>query len=248
MEKSGRTGLERQLRRQAAWLSESWLWLLRTRVLPGLPPRPRALDVGCGPGYVMDVLGKQMDVEGVDIDPDMVESCRARGLSVTKADATSLPFDDGHFDIAYCTFLLLWAKEPFKVLREMRRVCKSWVLCLAEPDYGGRIDHPPELEGLRDLLVEGIRNEGGDPFIGRKLRALLHQSGLEGEIGVHPGVWDLGRLKEESAEEWRWIELAAGPAGLGDGELDGAREAWRAALEGGCLFQFNPVFYALARK
>jgi len=248
MDKGGRAGLERQLRRQAGWLGESWLWLLRTKVLAGMPGRPKALDAGCGPGFIMEVLGKEMEVEGVDIDPDMVEMCRVRGLNVTKADAAALPFEDGRFDIAYCSFLLLWARDPVSVLREMRRVSKSWVLCLAEPDYGGRIDYPTELEGLRDLLAEGIRREGGDPFIGRRLRALFRESGMECEIGVHPGVWDMGRLKEESSEEWRWIDGAAKLAGIKDEELDELREVWRAAIGRGSLFQFNPVFYALVRR
>jgi hypothetical protein len=122
------------------------------------------------------------------------------------------------------------------------------VICLAEPDYGGRIDYPPELDGLRDLLSEGIRREGGDPFIGRKLRALFRESGMDCEIGVHPGVWDVARLKEESAEEWRWVDSAAAHAGNEGRELDEARESWREALGRGVLFQFNPIFYALARK
>jgi SAM-dependent methyltransferase len=248
MEKGGRAGLERQMRRQAGWLSESWLWLLRTKVLSGMPRRPKALDAGCGPGFVMEVLGNEMEVEGIDMDPDMVEMCRARGLNVTRADAAKLPFEDGHFDIAYCSFLLLWAKDPLKVIGELKRVSRRWVLCLAEPDYGGRIDHPAELAGIRDILAEGIRREGGDPFCGRKLRAMFRESGLDGEIGVHPGVWELGRLKEESSEEWRWIDGAARLAGIKDGELDGLREEWRAAIGRGILFQFNPVFYALARK
>jgi len=247
MDKGGRAGLERQLRRQAGWLSESWLWLLRTKVLSGLPRRPKALDAGCGPGYVMELFGKEMVIEGVDIDPDMVEMCRVKGLNVTKADAAALPFDDGHFDIAYCSFLLLWARDPVTILRELQRVSKSWVLCLAEPDYGGRIDHPAELEGIKDILAEGIRREGGDPFFGRKLRAIFQESGLEAEIGVHPGVWDLGRLKEESSEEWRWIDGAAKHTGIKDGDLNELREEWRAAIGRGILFQFNPVFYALAK-
>jgi SAM-dependent methyltransferase len=243
-----RDGIERQLRRQAGWLGESWLWLLRTKVLAGMPGRPKALDVGCGPGFVMDLLGKEMEVEGVDIDPDMVEMCRVRGLDVTKADAAALPFEDMHFDIAYCSFLLLWARDPVTVLREMRRVSKRWVLCLAEPDYGGRIDYPPELEGFKDLLAEGIRREGGDPHIGRRLRALFRESGMECELGVHPGVWDMARLKEESADEWRWVDSAAALTGIDERDLDEAREVWREALGRGVLFQFNPIFYALARK
>jgi SAM-dependent methyltransferase len=248
MDIGGRAGIDRQLRRQAGWLGESWSWLLRTKVLAGMPGKPKALDAGCGPGYVMELLGNAMDIEGVDIDPDMVEMCRVKGLNVTKADASALPFEDGHFDIAYCSFLLLWAKDPVTILRELRRVAKSWVLCLSEPDYGGRIDYPPELDGLKDLLAAGIRREGGDPFIGRRLRALFREAGMDCEMGVHPGVWDLAKLKEESAEEWRWVDSAVARGGIDDRGLDEARGVWREALGRGVLFQFNPIFYALARS
>jgi len=243
-----RKAMERQLQRQAGWLGESWLWLLRTKVLAGLPGRPKALDAGCGPGYVMEVLGNELEIEGIDNDPDMVEMCRVRGLNVTRADATQLPFGDGHFEIAYCSFLLLWARDPLTVLREMKRVSKGWVICLAEPDYGGRIDYPSELEGLKDLLAEGIRQEGGDPFIGRRLRALFREAGMECEMGIHPGVWDIARLREESGDEWKWVDFAAARTRADGKELDEAREVWREALGRGALFQFNPVFYALARK
>ena len=238
-----RAGLERQLRRQSLWLRESWHWLLRTRVLPGAP-RPRALDVGCGPGYVMDALAPLMDIEGVDIDPDMVEMGRARGLSVSEGAAERLPFENGSFDVVFCSFLLMWLGDPQRAIGEMKRVSRGWVLCLAEPDYGARLDHPEKLGGLGRLLTDGISRQGGDPFVGRKLRAHFRRCGLEAEIGVHPGVWDIGRLGEEFEDEWRLVEELAGEGA----DLQPYWGAWKAALADRTLFQFSPVFYALARK
>jgi len=245
-----RDAIENQLRRQAEWLKESWLWLLRTKVISGTGPNPAALDVGCGPGYVMDAFAKELGilVEGVDRDPDMAEACRVRGLKSGLAEAESLPFPDESFSIAYCTFLLLWAREPVRVLREMKRVSKDWVLCLAEPDYGGRLDYPEGLEGLKDILAEGLQKEGADPYIGRKLPNLFSEAGLRAEVGVHPGVWDIERLKREQAGEWRWVETSARLGGIGKDRLEAYRGKWLEALDRGTLFQFNPVFYALARK
>lgn len=245
-----RTALEGQLRRQADWLGESWLWLLRTKVLPVTGPRPAALDVGCGPGYVMEAFAKELGlgVEGVDRDPDMVEACRARGLKALRAEAAGLPFPDESFPIVYCTFLLLWAPEPVRVLRELRRVSSEWVLCLAEPDYGGRLDYPGGLEGLGNILAGGLQKEGADPYIGRKLRSLFSESGLRAEVGLHPGVWELERLKRERAEEWRNVASSARLLGIERDQLESYRGKWHEALERGTLFQFNPVFYALARK
>jgi hypothetical protein len=57
-------------------------------------------------------------------------------------------------------------------------------------------------------------------------------------------VWDLRRLDEEFDDEWRLVEELAGEGA----DLQPYWDAWKAALAGGTLFQFSPVFYALARK
>jgi SAM-dependent methyltransferase len=226
-----------QLARQSLWLHDSWLWLIRKNVLDG--SRPNALDVGCGAGHVMEILSEHMDVVGVDSDPDMVALCKSKDLGVQLAEATELPFEDDTFDVVYCSFLMLWLPEPERAIHEMFRVSKKWVICLAEPDYGGRIDHPPSLEALGDAMVSDLRSRGADPFVGRKLRAIFSAAGLDPEIGVHQGVWPLTRLKAEMGGELGWADESSRP------EL---RAALLAAIDEGTAFQFNPVFYALAKK
>lgn len=248
-----REALEAQLQRQVIWLKESWLWHLQRKVTnaykvrgTGQPP-PRGLDVGCGPGLVMDLLGAEMDIEGVDLDPDMVEMCRARGLRARTADAGNLPFDDGEFDIVYCSFLLLWVKDPVKVVNEMTRVSRRWVIALAEPDYGARIDHPGELRILNDIMTEGILAEGGDPHIGRKLRHVFSSCGLDVEVGAHAGVWDVEKLRGEFDGEWRSVKELAKER-MSEEELERVRGAWSASIEDGTVFQYNPIFFAFGQR
>ena len=243
-----RPGLDSQLKRQALWLRESWLWLLRTRVLEKEPSRLKALDVGCGPGHVMEVMSAQMDVRGLDIDPAMVTEASKRGLSVVEGPAENMPFEDGSFDLVYCTFLLLWVKDPVKVVSEMKRVSRRWVACLAEPDFGARLDYPDALAPLRDLIVRGMKREGGDPYVGRKLRSVFAKSGLEAEVGAHLGVWSIDKLREETPDEWRYLLMTAEPSFDSKLQVDKIRLAWDGALADRSLFQFNPVFYALAKK
>ena len=102
-----------------------------------------------------------------------------RGLKVVRAEAHHLPYDDDSFDVVYCSFLMLWLDHPAKAIGEMKRVAKDWVICLAEPDYGGRIDHPGELTNLTKYLALDIKGLGGDPFVGRKLRAFFNDNGME---------------------------------------------------------------------
>jgi len=236
----------KHLRRQSNWSREMYLWLLDTKVLVKNKKRLKALDVGCGPGYVMEAFRDRMDVRGVDIDLDMVAMCEANGLKAQKADARALPFPDATFDIVYCSMLLLWTKEPSKALGEMSRISRKWVICLAEPDFGARIDFPETLAELNGLLVEGIKADGGDPFIGRKLRALFRDCGMDAEMGVHPGIWGIDRLREETEDEWRWVEMMTPKADKKRlRELKNARDR---ALKAGTQFQFNPVFWAMGKK
>ncbi len=245
-----RGDLERQLRRQSMWLKDSWLWLLETKILGPehvSTADVTALDVGCGPGFVMEVLAPIMDAKGIDIDSDMVNSCTMRGLEAIQGDGERLPFEDESFDLVYCSFLLLWVKDPASVLNEMKRVSKKWVVCFAEPDFGARLDYPDDLSSLTQLIFKGILKDGGDPFIGRKLRALFSECGMQAEMGIHPGIWGTDKLRIESEDEWKWIEMTADaiddPVKFGH-----LKAAWNDALEKGTLFQFNPIFYAFAKK
>ncbi|HJR58762.1 MAG TPA: methyltransferase domain-containing protein [Vicinamibacterales bacterium] len=62
----------------------------------GAGPRGEVLDVGCGRGEFIDLLTSQgIPARGIDLNHEMAEVCRARGLNVIEADAvghlSSLP-------------------------------------------------------------------------------------------------------------------------------------------------------------
>jgi len=194
----------------------------------------------------MEMLEPYFSSVGMDMDPVMVHGCRDRGLDAVQALAEDLPFEDGSFDVVYCSWLLLWVRDPAEAVAEMKRVSRGWIFCMAEPDYGARIDHPEDLSELGEILADGIREDGGDPHIGRKLRDVFNNCGLEPEISIHPGVWDIDRLREEAEAEWDFVRMTAGDSA--DSETLGRlKESWDKALAAGTLMQFNPVFYALAR-
>jgi SAM-dependent methyltransferase len=241
-----REPIVRQLRRQSSWLGESYRYILTSNGITGRGRRPTALDIGCGPGFVMEGLSGLLDVRGLDSDPDMVGMCRVRGLTTIEGDANHLPFEDGSFDMVYCSFLLMWLERPAEALREMARVSRRWIVCLAEPDLGARIDHPEELGVVRDLAVEGLRRQGADPLVGRKLRALFREAALHAEVGCHSGVWSAERLRQEFEDEWAWV-LGASEGAERKG-LDAVKKAWRRAVDDGTIFQYNPIFYVVGEK
>jgi SAM-dependent methyltransferase len=237
-----------QLRRQSLWLKDSWQWVLNTKVIgKKRTTRMSALEVGCGPGFVMDITQKLFEVQGLDLDPDMVSMCKARGQDVVLGRAEDLPFGDQEFDVVYCSFLLLLVKDPVAVVKEMKSVSRKWVITLAEPDYGAWIDHPKGLAGLKEVLIEGMRATGADPFLGRKLRDIFEQAGLKAEIGAHAGVWDLDRLKEEFDDQRRLVRSLARSAGKTK-DLDTIEDAWKEALKNGTLFHYNPIFYSVGKR
>ena len=75
--------------------------VIRARMASYLPyfeggPAGDVLDVGCGRGEFIDLLNAHMiPARGIDLNHEMAEVCRARGLNVTEADAvgylTTLP-------------------------------------------------------------------------------------------------------------------------------------------------------------
>jgi SAM-dependent methyltransferase len=243
-----RADFRRQMQRQSTWLKESLLWIVDTKIMKNrglLGGRPTALDVGCGPGFVMEIMKQRMEVKGVDIDTRSVEDAKSIGLDASVAAGERLPLEDDSFDLVYCTFLLLWVKDPSRVVSEMKRVSRKWVACLAEPDYGGRISFPDSVRAIDELVVNGISREGGDPFIGRKLNSIFAGCGMAPEVGIHPGIWNIAKLRAESDDEWRWIKMTVAPQEVA---LDQLRKRWDAALDEGTLFQYNPIFYAVAEK
>src|SRR3569623_1816118 len=85
----------------------------------------RVLDAGCGEGELMEVLQLQKgcDARGMEIDPEAVERCVARGLSVIQGDADrdQIDYPDDAFDYAILSQTLQTAARPDQLLDELLR-------------------------------------------------------------------------------------------------------------------------------
>ena len=58
------------------------------------------LDVGCGTGANLEMLSEFGLAEGVDVSPEALSFCQARGLEKVKLGAAeALPYDDNSFDL-----------------------------------------------------------------------------------------------------------------------------------------------------
>ena len=122
------------------------------------------------------------------------------------------------------------------------------VIACAEPDYGGRIDFPPEMISVGKLQAEALRRQGADSEMGRRLGGLFTAAGLRATVGVMAGQWDLSDSPDEGFEiEWAMRERDLANL-LSIEELGRLRAIDSQALLEGRRILYVPTFYALGRK
>lgn len=241
---------------QAGWTraTRQWLYQRASLAQAGLTQAWDVLEVGCGTGVIAGELARTgpARVVGLDVDPERLALARQQesGAIYVQGDAHVLPFADESFDIAVCHYLLLWLADPVRGVREMARVVRPGgrVLACAEPDYGGRVDHPAELVPLGRLQTEALRRQGADPEIGRRLGEIFAAAGLQATVGTMAGQWEFPSSPDAGFEaEWTMREHDL--AGLASPEeLRRLRGIDRQALEEGRRILFVPTFYAIGRK
>ena len=106
-------------------------------------PYEALLDVGCGTGFLIDILAKRKSARycGVDLSDEMLRVAKGkaiRGAAFTVGSADRLPYPDGSFDIVACSQSFHHYPYPEKAMREARRVLKPGGLyILSDTGIGG---------------------------------------------------------------------------------------------------------------
>jgi SAM-dependent methyltransferase len=176
------------------------------RLLERLPLRAgaHALDLGCGPLGVLDLLAERVGpsgrVVGVDRDPGFLtmadRSLAERGLShigLVEADAAGTGLPTASFDLVHERLLCVNVPRPGEVVAEMARLARpggwvalqdvdwiSWTCVPAHPDWSL-------------LAATAARVWSGDVRIGRALPGLLRDAGLvDVEVDAHIRVFRPG--------------------------------------------------------
>lgn len=164
--------------------------------LPYLRAGMNLLDCGCGPGAITVGLAQAVspgNVTGIDLEESQLELARENaaklGLINVKFESGSgygLPYPDNLFDAVFSHAMLEHLHDPLAVLKEIHRVLKSGGLVgIRSVDLAATLIAPAAatLERAHDIWLKYRQHCGGDPFLGRRLRALLREAGFAKTIG-----------------------------------------------------------------
>jgi ubiquinone/menaquinone biosynthesis C-methylase UbiE len=205
--------------------------LVRQFVQPG--GDERALDAGTGAGALALALAPFVaEVVGVDVEPELLAKARERApanATFEEADATSLPFETGSFDLAGTLRTLHHVRRPELVVAELARVTR----------LGGRVlvvDQLAPIDPLDALAVDRFER-ARDPGHQR----LLSDQDLR-------GLFDSNRLvllRERRAAEDRPLEAYLDLAGCVGPERE---RALALAPHGDAVFSAVLGWYLLERR
>jgi SAM-dependent methyltransferase len=175
----------------------------------GLRPGADAIDLGCGPRGILDLLVERVGptgrVVGLDADPSHATMAKAfaaqRGLDVQiiTADARNSGLPAGSFDLVHARTLLINVPEPGEVVAEMVRLAKpGGRVASMEPDTEHVLCYPPHAAFTRlcELFPLVFGRNGADPQMGRRVPELLRNAGLEGvKVEVRAQVYPVGHSR-----------------------------------------------------
>jgi SAM-dependent methyltransferase len=138
----------------------------------------RILDVGCGTGANLEMLGKFGEASGVDVSSNALEFCRKRGLSQVKQGlAEDLPFAEESFDLVTALDVVEHLDDDVAGLKEMRRVLRK----------GGRaLFFVPAF-----MFLWGVQDDVSNHrirYTKKQITERLHQAGFEIERATYANI------------------------------------------------------------
>lgn len=156
----------------------------------------RILDVGCGLAGLTRAFARAAGpgacVVGIERSGEQLAEAARQGedagesglVELRQGDAYDLPLEAaewGTFDVVHARFLLEHLRRPAEAVAAMARAVRPGGRVVLQDDDHALLRLWPEPPGFATLWEAYIRSydrAGNDPFIGRRLVALLHDAGL----------------------------------------------------------------------
>jgi SAM-dependent methyltransferase len=161
-------------------------------LLPHLRAGARLLDCGCGPGVMTaelaalvapgEAIGVDLSGAQFSIGKERAKQLGIGNLVLREGGVSSLPFDEGAFDLVFAHALLEHLVDPAAAVRELARVLvPGGLLGVCSPDWGGFIISPSTLLAAQALTAyEHVQaGNGGNPRVGRELAEHAAAAGLD---------------------------------------------------------------------
>lgn len=167
----------------------------------GIRPGDQAVDIGCGPQGILDLLSERVGLNGkvvgverneatVQLAREFIARRQLRNVEVLQADAKATGLPRALFDVVHARLVLVNVPEPERVVEEMVALARpGGIVASHEADWGaGFCDPPfPAWDRLLEVFKAYCRNNGIDPFVGRRTHQIFRTAGLN-EIHVTPLV------------------------------------------------------------
>ena len=207
-------------------------------------PGQRVLDVAAGSGNTALAAARRgARVTAADFVPRLLQAAARRAqaegleLETREADAQSLPFPDGAFDVVLSTFGVMFAPDQTRAAAELLRVCRpggrigltAWTpasVMAATQAIAGRFAPFPPVPGARSPIEWGTEARARE-LLGSGVTEVTAQVLSTDMCGISPA----GRVEFNRAY--------VGPTKAIFDRLDPAAQQALAAELAGCLQQFN---------
>jgi ubiquinone/menaquinone biosynthesis C-methylase UbiE len=230
----------------------------RTLELLDLSLGHSVLDVGCGNGTFLALLGRVVGAQGravgVEYAPAFVAEARSRiaseGLddcvTVVEGNAYGLPFDDNSFDAARCERVLMHLDDPVAAIREMHRVVRpGGRVVVTEPDWAGLLMDHPDPDALT-LLYNSFLTRFRQPRMGRSLYRHFAEAGLvDRDVTLIPAVLtNVDVFQQSGLDLSSQVEEIVAAGTLSRERAEAAATYFESANDDGMFFSAGTYFIA----